>query len=283
MEQLMYGGDYNPEQWFDYPEILKKDIEMMKEAGINEVSLGIFSWAKLEPQDGVYDFQWLSDIIDNLYENGIRTILATPSGARPHWLAQKYPSVLRTNSERQKDIFGGRHNHCLTSPEYRMKVSRIDRKLAERFAGHPAIIGWHISNEFSGECHCDLCQEAFRGFLKEKYGDVKALNHAWWTDFWSHTYDSFDQVESPGAQIIGPQGWAIKWFGESELIGLLLDWKHFITAQCRSFIKNEADALRAGGATEPVTTNFMYQFDGYDYSELAAEIDEISWDNYPDW
>ena len=160
--RLFYGGDYNPDQWLDRPDILEKDIEMMKAAGINEVSVGIFAWAKLEPEDGKYSFDWLEKIITRLHENGIDSILATPSGARPHWLAEKYPSVLRTNAERQKDIFSGRHNHCLTSPDYRRKVHDIDLRLARRFAGHPAIIGWHISNEFSGECHCELCQQAFR-------------------------------------------------------------------------------------------------------------------------
>ena len=281
--RLFYGGDYNPDQWLDRPDILEKDIDMMKDAGINEVSIGIFAWAKLEPEDGKYDFDWLEKIITRLHENGIDSILATPSGARPHWLAEKYPSVLRTNAERQKDIFSGRHNHCLTSPDYRRKVFDIDRELARRFAGHPAIIGWHISNEFSGECHCELCQQAFRKYLKGKYGTIEALNHAWWTDFWSHTYDSFDQVDSPGTQILGPHGWAVKWYGETETIGLLLDWKHFITDQCCSFIRNEVTALREGGAMQPVTTNFMYQFDGYNLSDLAAEIDEISWDSYPDW
>ena len=178
--RLFYGGDYNPDQWLDRPDILEKDIEMMKAAGINEVSVGIFAWAKLEPEDGKYSFDWLEKIITRLHENGIDSILATPSGARPHWLAEKYPSVLRTNAERQKDIFSGRHNHCLTSPDYRRKVHDIDLRLARRFAGHPAIIGWHISNEFSGECHCALCQQAFRQYLKEKYGTIEALNHAWY-------------------------------------------------------------------------------------------------------
>ena len=112
--KLLHGGDYNPEQWLDHPKILEKDTERFKEAGINTVSLGIFSWAFLEPEEGVYRFDWMEKIINHLYENGISVILATPSGARPRWLAEKYPEVLRVNSRRERELFGRRHNHCLT-------------------------------------------------------------------------------------------------------------------------------------------------------------------------
>ena len=130
---LCYGGDYNPDQWLEYPEILEEDIRLMKKAHVNTVSLGIFAWAKLEPEEGVYDFDWMEEIINRLYENGIYVFLATPSGARPHWLADRYPEVLRVNEMRQKNIFGQRHNHCYTSPIYRKKVRQIIMKLAERF------------------------------------------------------------------------------------------------------------------------------------------------------
>ena len=196
-ESLLHGGDYNPEQWLDMPEILERDIERFLEAKINVVTLGVFSWAKLEPQEGKYDFGWLRRIIDRLYENHISVILATPSAARPHWMADKYPEVLRMNELRMRNLFGGRHNHCLTSPIYRKKVRQIDTELAKEFGNHPAVKMWHISNEFGGECHCPLCQDAFRGWLKKKYGTIEALNDSWCTTFWSHNYDSFGQIESP--------------------------------------------------------------------------------------
>ena len=152
-DHYLHGGDYNPEQWLDHPEILKADIEYFKKAHINTVSLGIFSWAVLEPEEGEYHFEWLDEIINNLYKEGISTILATPSGARPKWLADKYPEVLRVNERREKQLFGGRHNHCYTSSIYREKISKLDQALAERFGKHPGVILWHISNEFGGECH----------------------------------------------------------------------------------------------------------------------------------
>ncbi len=270
-DRYLHGGDYNPEQWLDRPDILKKDIEYFKKAHINTVSLGIFSWAVLEPEEGKYNFDWLEEIINNLYKEGIHTILATPSGARPKWMTDKYEEVLRMDPDRTRRFFGGRHNHCFTSPVYRKKVHTIDRKLAERFGNHPAVILWHISNEFSGECHCPLCQAKFREWLKEKYGTIENLNKSWCTTFWSHIYNSFDQIESPSTK------------GENELHALKLDWKRFVTDQTVDFVKNEVDAIREGGSKLPVTANLMYDFDGLDYKKFKDVLDIVSWDNYPGW
>ena len=148
---LLHGGDYNPGQWLDRPDILEQDIVLMKEAGCNVMSLGIFDWIRLEPQEGRYDFDWLEAIIDRLYANGIYTVLANPSGARPSWMAQKYPEVLRVGNDGERILFSGRHNHCLSSPVYRKKVHDINTALAKRFGAHPAVILWHISNEYGGE------------------------------------------------------------------------------------------------------------------------------------
>ena len=270
-DRLIYGGDYNPDQWLEYPDILEEDIRLMKKAHVNTVSLGIFAWAKLEPQEGVYDFDWMEKIIDHLYENGIYVFLATPSGARPHWLADRYPEVLRVNEMRQRNIFGQRHNHCYTSPVYREKVHIINKKLAQEVATHPGVILWHISNEYGGECHCPLCQKAFRNWLKEKYQTIENLNDKWCTTFWSHTYNSFDQIESPSK------------IGETQLHALNLDWKRFVTHQTADFIHHEIAALREGGSTLPTTANLMYYFGGLDYFKIAKEIDVVSWDTYPTW
>lgn len=269
--RIIYGGDYNPEQWLDEPDILSRDIELMRKANINTVTLGVFSWAALEPEEGRFTFGWLHRIIRSLFENDIYTILATPSGARPRWLAERYPEVLRTGEDRTRALYGERHNHCYTSPVYREKVRLIDEKLAQEFREDPAVVLWHISNEYGGECHCDLCQNAFRAWLRKKYTDISELNKAWWTAFWSHTYTSFDQVESPSSR------------GDSGLLGLNLDWKRFVTEQTRSFLAAEVAALRNAGAAQPVTTNFMEDYTGLNYYLLAQEIDYVSWDSYPRW
>lgn len=271
MKRILYGGDYNPEQWLDEPDILEKDIQYMKEAGINTVTLGVFSWSLLEPEEGTYNLQWLEDRINILYENGISVILSTPSGARPKWMADRYPEVLRVREDRQRNLFGERHNHCYTSPLYREKVRAIDRRLAEKFARHPAVILWHISNEYSGECHCPLCQKAFQDWLLKRYKTIGQLNKSWWTTFWSHTYRSFDAVESPSS------------IGEHQLHGLNLDWRRFVTEQTADFMESEIKAIREAGAKQPVTTNLMYDYPLLNYDRIARSIDIVSWDSYPMW
>ena len=270
-DKLLHGGDYNPEQWLNRPDILEKDLDMLEESGCNVVSLGIFSWSTLEPEEGVFHFAWLKEIIDQLYQRGISTILATPSGARPKWMAEKYPEVLRVDETRHRQLFGFRHNHCYTSLVYREKVHTINKKLAQEVAVHPGVILWHISNEYGGECYCPLCQEAFRKWLREKYQTIENLNDQWCTTFWSHTYNSFEQIESPSK------------IGETQLHALNLDWKRFVTHQTADFIHAEIAAIREGGSTLPTTANLMHYFGGLDYFKIAKEIDVVSWDTYPTW
>ena len=269
--RFLHGGDYNPEQWLDRPDILKTDVEYFKKAHINTVSLGIFSWAVLEPKEGEYNFGWLEEIVENLYQNGISTILATPSGARPKWLADKYPEVLRVDESRRRNLFGARHNHCYTSPVYREKITALDRELSRRLGKHPGVILWHISNEFGGECHCPLCQEKFREWLEEKYQTIDNLNDRWCTTFWSHRYGSFAEIESPSSR------------GEKGLHALNLDWKRFVTDRTVDFMNTEAAAIREGGSELPVTANLMYDYAGLDYKKFRDALDIVSWDNYPGW
>lgn len=269
---FLHGGDYNPDQWIETPGIWDEDMRLMKLSGCNAMSVGIFSWSALEPEEGRYEFGWLDTIMDKLSENGAYAVLATPSGARPAWLSEKYPEVLRVESNRVRNLHGQRHNHCYTSPVYREKTAAINRKLAERYKDHPALIVWHISNEYGGECHCELCQEAFREWLKRKYDNsLDKLNHAWWTGFWSHTYTDWSQIESPASH------------GETSVHGLNLDWKRFVTYQTIDFFKNETKPLRELTPDIAVTTNFMGTYTGLDYWKFAKELDVVSWDNYPAW
>ncbi|HLQ97405.1 MAG TPA: beta-galactosidase [Candidatus Dormibacteraeota bacterium] len=275
---MLHGGDYNPDQWLDRPDILSDDVKYMQLAHTNAFSIGMFSWSSLESEEGVYHFEWLDDIFENIHKIGGKILLATPSGARPAWLSQKYPEVLRVNEERQKQLHGGRHNHCFTSKVYREKTQQINRMLAERYGKHPALLMWHVSNEYGGECHCNQCQTAFRNWLKEKYNnDLQSLNNAWWTPFWSHTYSDWSQIESPSP------------IGEKEVHGLNLDWRRFVTDQTISFYKDEIAPLREVTPDVPVTTNFMADtddlipFQGLDYSKFAKYVDVVTWDAYPAW
>lgn len=270
--QLQYGGDYNPDHWLKYPEVLKEDLSLMRLAKVNLVSVGIFSWSTMEREEGKFTFEWLDRIMDDLAAEGIGVALATPSGARPAWLSEKYPEVLRVGPNRVRNLHGFRHNHCYTSPAYRSKTCIINSLLAERYGKHPALRLWHVSNEYGGECHCNLCQEAFREWLKKRYNnDLNQLNDAWYTSFWSHTYTSWSQVESPAPH------------GETLVHGQNLDWKRFVTDQTVDFMLHEMEPLRRLAPHIPATTNFMGDYPGLDYWRFAPHLDVISWDSYPNW
>lgn len=269
---LWHGGDYNPDQWFKYPGTVDEDFRLFKEAGVNAISLGIFSWAHLEPEEGVFTFDWMDDIFDRAQKAGVAVILATPSGGKPNWLAHKYPEVRRMSRHgnwagmppvREEQHL--RHNHCYTSPVYRQKVAEIDRRLAERYGSHPALAMWHISNEFGGECHCPLCYAAFREWLQAKYKTLDALNEAWWTGFWSHRFQSWDQITTI----------------DTSIEGLALDWRRFCSDRTIDFCAAEAEVLRKYSPGIPVTTNMMGFYPGYDSFKMAKVLDVISWDCYP--
>lgn len=270
---LAHGCDYNPDQWMTEPAILEEDLRLMKLARCNLMSVGIFAWAALEPKEGVYQFEWLQKVLDGLYGAGVSVLLATPSGARPAWMSQKYPEVLRVRSDGHRNRHGGRHNHCPSSPIYREKVAQINAQLAERFGKHPAVAGWHVSNEYGGECFCPLCQEAFRTWLKKRYGSLEALNKAWWTSFWAKTYGDWSELEAPCSQ------------GESGIHGLNLSWRRFVTDQTIDFMRCELAPLRQLTPELPVTTNFMGSFLPLDYPRFAEAgvLDIASWDSYPLW
>lgn len=268
---MLHGGDYNPDQWQDMPEILSEDMRLMKLANCNEMTVGIFAWSALEPEEGKFDFTFLDKAMDDIYAAGGRVILATPSGARPVWMAQKYPEVLRTDENGIRNLFGRRHNHCFTSPVYREKVRIINTKLAQRYKNHPALIAWHLSNEYSGECHCETCKQAFRDWLKNKYGTLENLNKQWWTAFWAHMYTSWDQINPPAKR------------GDTIVHGHNLDWKRFVSAQTADFIRAEAEPIREITPDIPITTNLMGLFPGLDYRKIAEELDFASWDSYYPW
>ncbi|MDR0554720.1 MAG: beta-galactosidase [Treponema sp.] len=269
---ILHGGDYNPDQWIKWKDtIWKEDMRLAKRSGVNSLSVGIFSWVALEPEEGVYRFEWLDEVMDMLAENGITAVLATPSGARPAWMSRKYPEVLRVNARRERNLHGERHNHCLSSPVYREKTLAINTRLAERYGSHPALGVWHISNEYGGECHCPLCQERFRTYIRNRYGSLDAVNEAWWTSCWSHIYTDWSQIESPSP------------LGEINTLGLNLDWKRFTTEQFVDFYLHEIKPLKKLTPAVPCTTNLMGTYPGVDYPRLAEVLDVASWDSYPQW
>ena len=273
---IIHGADYNPDQWQDYTEILKEDMRLIKLANLNEMTLGVFAWSAIETEEGKFDFSFLDRAMDDIYAAGGRVILATPSGAKPVWLAKKYPEICRVDENGIRSEAGGRHNHCNNSTVYRKKVQIINEKLAKRYKDHPALIAWHISNEYGNstdlaECFCENCKKEFRAWLKAKYKTIENLNHEWWTAFWSHTFTSFDEIDPPSCRT------------DKTIHGRNLDWKRFNSDKYIEFLEAEKEPLKKITPDIPVTTNLMELYSGIDYRKLAKSIDFVSWDNYPRW
>ena len=269
LSTLLHGADYYPEQWD--PRVWQEDVDLMSEVRLNSATLGVFAWTELEPAEGNYTFDWLDKVFDLLHSKGKRIVLATPSAAPPAWMSKKYPEILRTGADRIQRLHGNRVNFCWSSPVYREKVHTMNEELAKRYGSHPALMLWHVSNEFGGECFCELCTQAFRGWLRGKFNnDLEALNQAYWTRFWSHRFTDWSEIDIPG----GPHG-------ESAIQGLSLDFKRFNTDQIVDFFQAEAEPLRRLSPGIPVTTNLMGFYQGLNPWKLASHLDVAGWDSYP--
>ena len=266
---VFYGGDYNPDQWPE--EIWKEDMRLFKLAGINIVTVPVFSWAKLQPSEDTYEFEWLDKVMDLAHENGICVCMATSTAAQPAWMSKRYPEVLPVDIEGRKHTHGERVNFCPNSTIYRKYASRLARKLAERYGSHPALAVWHIGNEYGKYCYCDTCAEAFRKWLKERYGTVEELNRRWNMSFWGHTVYDWDEIVPPS-----------KLNGDHICFqGMTLDYYRFMSDSSLDCYLEEYRAIKEVTPGIQITTNLMGTFKPLDYFRWAEHMDVVSWDNYP--
>ena len=278
---ILYGGDYNPEQW---PEnIWVEDMELFKRAGINEVTLNVFSWSALQPDEETFDFSKLDRIVSVVGDAGMKIVMATSTAALPAWMTLKYPEVGRVDIHGRKMRHGKRHNACINSPLYRKFSKGLAARLAERYSSNPHLVGWHINNEYGGFCWCETCASAFREWLISHYTTVEKVNSAWNTAFWGHTYHSFDEIFPPNELGDFREG-----MNKAILPAYSLDYQRFYGDAVRDSFNEEKRAIRDFDCKNPVTTNMMGTFKDYDYFAWRADndfsgsgVDVVSWDSYP--
>lgn len=266
-----YGADYNPEQW--PREVWEEDIRLMREAGVNVVSVAIFSWARLQPGPDAWDFGWLDEVMDLLHAGGIGVDLATATASPPPWLTTAHPEILPVTQTGEILWPGARQHWRPTSPVFREHALRLVREMASRYKDHPALVAWHVSNELG--CHnvydySDDAARAFRGWLRARYGTPEALNHAWGTAFWSQRYTDWEQILPPRLAASHPNPTQ------------QLDFKRFSSDVLKDYLRAERDLLKEITPDVPVTTNFMVMGEtkGMDYADWAQEIDFVSNDHY---
>lgn len=267
---IAYGGDYNPEQWPE--EVWPEDVRLMQQAGVTMVTVGVFSWALLEPREGTYEFGWLDRVLDLLHAGGIAVDLATATASPPPWFSRAHPETLPVTADGTRLWPGSRQAYCPSSPVFRAATAALARRLGERYAGHPALAMWHVGNEYGAHvarCWCDVSAQAFRGWLAERYGDVATLNAAWGTAFWSQRYGSLDEVLPPRSTPAQANP------------GQLLDFARFSSDELLACYTAERDVLREVSPGVPVTTNFMVPMvEAVDLHRWSGEVDVVANDHY---
>lgn len=275
VQKILYGGDYNPEQWPE--EIWEEDMRLFKLAHIDVVTLNVFSWAALQPDEDTYNFERLDKIMKMVRDNGLKVCMATSTAAHPAWMARKHPDILRVEHNGMKRKFGSRHNSCPNSPAYRKYSRALAERLAERYKDYDNIVAWHISNEYGGECYCENCEKAFRIWLKEKYKTIEELNRVWNTAFWGHTMYDFEDVVVPN--MLSEE---FEWDGiRTNFQSISLDYKRFNSDSILDCFRLEYEAVKKYTPDIPVTTNLMGFYKPLDYFKWGKYMDFISWDNYP--
>lgn len=271
LPHIAYGGDYNPEQW---PEgVWQEDARLMQEAGVNLVSLGIFSWSRLEPAEGKFEFAWFDRVMDLLHDAGVRVDLATATASPPPWLSHRHPEMLPVLADGVKLWPGARQHYCPSSPAYRTAARGLVEAMATRYGKHPALAMWHVGNEFGCHvpaCWCDVSAEAFRAWLRDRYGSIERLNEGWGTDFWSQRYSAFEEILPPRRTPTWPNPTQ------------QLDFMRFSSDTLLECHEGERAILTRITPDIPVTTNFMSFFKPLDYWKWAEREDIVSNDSYPD-
>jgi len=267
---IWFGGDYNPEQWPE--EVWADDVTLMRSAGVTLATVGVFSWAWLEPRPGEYDLDRLERVVELLHAGGIAVDLATATASPPPWLARLDPESLPVLADGTRLWPGSRQAFCPSSVSYRQRSLALVDRIAARFGDHPGVVLWHVGNESGNhvaECFCDRSAERFRDWLARRYGDLDELNAAWGTAFWSQRYGDWAEVLPPRATPTFPNP------------AHRLDWHRFSSDELLDQYLAEREVLRRH-SDRPVTTNFVGFRPTVDCWSWAPHLDVVAQDTYQD-
>lgn len=267
---MRIGIDYYPEQWDK--SMWTNDADMMAEAGVKIVRLAEFAWSLIEPEENVFDFKWLDEIISILTERGMKIVLCTPTNCPPLWLYEKYPEAIQTGTDGRPISIGIRGHRCYRSPMFLQRVKIIVSEMAEHYKDNEHIAAWQIDNELEANfCRCRYCSNTFREYIKDKYKTLEKVNLAYGTAVWSGSFSSWSQISPPMG--CHPKGW----YNPS----LNLDYHRFAGADTAEFINFQIECIRKYFPDTPVTTNTWFCGNHINYHKAFESLDFVSYDNYP--
>lgn len=264
---VCYYPEHWPEDWWG------DDARRMAEMGLSRVRIGEFAWSRIEPEPGVFDWDWLDRAIETLHAAGLGIILGTPTATPPKWLVDTMPDMIAIDADGRPRGFGSRRHYCFSHTGYACEAARITRAVVQRYGHHPAVVAWQPDNEYG--CHdtvlsfSDAARAGFRDWLRARYTTIDALNAAWGTVFWSMGYRSVDEVDLPNLTVTeaNPSHW--------------LDFRRFSSDQVVRFNRMQADILRAGSPGRDIIHNFMGFFTEFDHHAVGRDLDVAGWDSYP--
>ncbi|MGB8252727.1 MAG: beta-galactosidase, partial [Anaerolineaceae bacterium] len=265
--KFYFGADYYPEHW--PVERWPIDAKMMAEAGFNVVRLAEFAWAKLEPTEGHFEFDWLDRAIACLADQSIQVVLGTPTASAPPWVMGKQNDLYLVDQNGARQTYGLRREYCPSNPLYHRHTELIVNHMAEHYKDNLAVIGWQIDNEFGDRCYCEICRGKFHDWLKNRYQTLENLNEKWGTIFWSHVYTDWSQIPIPLST------------SRSANPGLGLDYRRFMSDTYRYYQKLQIDIIRRHCPGQFITHNLMgFKYTQLNYFDMASDLDIVSWDDY---
>jgi beta-galactosidase len=263
-----FGADYYPEHWPE--ERWSEDARLMEQTGFNVVRLAEFAWSKMESKEGQYDFDWLDRAIKILSSHGMKVVLGTPTASPPPWLMAKQEDLFLVEQNGVRQTYGLRREYCPNNLVYRLYTKLIVRQMANHYKNNPSVIGWQIDNEFGDRCFCSICKAEFHEWLKKRYKNLDNLNEKWGTIFWSQVYTDWTQIPVPLTT------------ARSHNPGLGLDYRRFMSDTYRDYQKLQIDIIRQHCPNHFITHNLMgFKYDQLNYYDNSADLDLVSWDNYP--